>query len=140
MVSRVRSLGIKGIGGYEVSVECSTAQGLPDFSIVGLPDAAARAHLIRAAFSKNPSLLQGSDLTQEMLVSRLDGYSCADIAAVCEKMKARALERALEKAEHGKGEVEPVTRADADSVLQVYRNSVTQESLQAFRAFSEGVI
>ena len=57
-----------------------------------------------------------------MLVSRLDGYSCADIAAVCEKMKARALERALEKAEHGKGEVEPVTRADADSVLQVYRN------------------
>lgn len=107
---------------------------------VGLPDAAARAHLIRVAFSKNPLLLQGSDLTEEMLVRRLDGYSCADIAAVCEKMKARALERALEKAEHGKGEVEPVTQADADSVLQVYRNSVTQESLQAFRAFSEGVI
>lgn len=42
MVSKVRSLGIKGIGGYEVSVECSTAQGLPEFSIVGLPDAAVR--------------------------------------------------------------------------------------------------
>lgn len=37
MVSRIRSLGIKGIGGYEVSVECSIAQGLPGFEIVGLP-------------------------------------------------------------------------------------------------------
>ena len=42
MVSRVRSLGIRGIGGYEVSVECSTAQGLPEFNIVGLPDAAVK--------------------------------------------------------------------------------------------------
>ena len=42
MVSRIRSLGIKGIGGYEVSVECSMAQGLPGFEIVGLPDAAVR--------------------------------------------------------------------------------------------------
>ena len=42
MVSRIRSLGIKGIGGYEVSVECSTAQGLPEFGIVGLPDAAVK--------------------------------------------------------------------------------------------------
>ena len=42
MVSRVRSLGIRGIGGYEVSVECSTAQGLPAFNIVGLPDAAVK--------------------------------------------------------------------------------------------------
>lgn len=42
MVSRIRSLGIKGIGGYEVSVECSLAQGLPEFQIVGLPDTAVR--------------------------------------------------------------------------------------------------
>ena len=42
MVSRIRTLGLKGIGGYEVEVECSTAQGLPDFSIVGLPDAAVK--------------------------------------------------------------------------------------------------
>ena len=42
MVSRIRSLGIKGVGGYEVSVECSVAQGLPGFEIVGLPDAAVR--------------------------------------------------------------------------------------------------
>ena len=57
MVSRIRSLGIKGIGGYEVSVECSTAQGLPDFSIVGLPDAAVKEarDRVRAAI-KNTGL------------------------------------------------------------------------------------
>ena len=42
MVSKIRSLGIRGIGGYEVSVECSTAQGLPEFNVVGLPDAAVK--------------------------------------------------------------------------------------------------
>ena len=49
MVSRVRSLGIRGIGGYEVSVECSTAQGLPEFNIVGLPDAAVKIFLTASA-------------------------------------------------------------------------------------------
>ena len=57
MVSRVRSLGIKGIGGYEVSVECSTSQGLPDFSVVGLPDTAVKEarDRVRAAI-KNAGL------------------------------------------------------------------------------------
>ena len=55
MVSRVRSLGIKGIGGYEVSVECSQSQGLPGFEIVGLPDAAVREarDRVRAAIKNN---------------------------------------------------------------------------------------
>ena len=57
MVSRIRSLGIKGIGGYEVSVECSPAQGLPEFQIVGLPDTAVREarDRVRAAI-KNSGL------------------------------------------------------------------------------------
>ena len=42
MVSKIRSLGIKGIGGYEVSVECYVSNGLPGFDIVGLPDAAVK--------------------------------------------------------------------------------------------------
>ena len=40
MVSRVRSLGLLGIGGYEVTVECNLSNGLPRFEVVGLPDAA----------------------------------------------------------------------------------------------------
>ena len=42
MLSRVRSLGLQGIHGYEVSVECYITTGLPGFEIVGLPDAAVK--------------------------------------------------------------------------------------------------
>ena len=42
MLSRVRSMGLNGIRGYEVSVECYITNGLPGFEIVGLPDAAVK--------------------------------------------------------------------------------------------------
>ncbi|SMC90061.1 YifB family Mg chelatase-like AAA ATPase [Papillibacter cinnamivorans] len=42
MISKIRSLGLHGISGYEVSVECYLSSGLPAFDIVGLPDAAVK--------------------------------------------------------------------------------------------------
>ena len=42
MVVTVRSLGLSGISGYEVSAECFLSGGLPAFDVVGLPDAAVR--------------------------------------------------------------------------------------------------
>ena len=42
MTQKIRSLGLSGIHGYEVSVECFLAGGLPNFDIVGLPDAAVK--------------------------------------------------------------------------------------------------
>ena len=42
MVRRVRSLGLAGLKGYEVSVECDLSGGLPAFDLVGLPDAAVK--------------------------------------------------------------------------------------------------
>ena len=42
MVVTVRSLGLTGLSGYEVSAECFLSGGLPSFDIVGLPDAAVR--------------------------------------------------------------------------------------------------
>lgn len=42
MVVCVRSLGLQGLSGYEVSVECDLARGLPAFEIVGLPDTTVR--------------------------------------------------------------------------------------------------
>ena len=42
MFASVRSLGLFGIGGYEVSAEVSLSGGLPRFDVVGLPDAAVR--------------------------------------------------------------------------------------------------
>ena len=57
MVTKVRSLGLNGITGYEVNVECFLSGGLPAFDIVGLPDAAVREarERVRAAV-KNCSL------------------------------------------------------------------------------------
>ena len=42
MVVSIRSLGLNGIRGYAVSAECFLSGGLPNFDIVGLPDAAVR--------------------------------------------------------------------------------------------------
>ena len=42
MVVTVRSLGLGGINGYEVRVECFLSGGLPAFDIVGLPDTAVK--------------------------------------------------------------------------------------------------
>src|SRR5512133_1951100 len=42
MVSKIRSLGLGGISGYEVSVECYLSGGLPNFDIVGLADIAVK--------------------------------------------------------------------------------------------------
>lgn len=42
MICCVRSLGLTGIDGYEVQVECYISGGLPSFDVVGLPDAAVK--------------------------------------------------------------------------------------------------
>ena len=57
MVSEICSLGLQGIGGYAVRVECSLFNGLPAFDVVGLPDAAVREsrERVRAAI-KNAGL------------------------------------------------------------------------------------
>lgn len=55
MLSTIRSLGVKGIGGYEVTVECYVTNGLPAFDVVGLPDAAVKEsrERVRAAIKSN---------------------------------------------------------------------------------------
>ena len=42
MVCTVSSLGLQGVQGYGVDVECSLSSGLPAFDVVGLPDAAVK--------------------------------------------------------------------------------------------------
>lgn len=42
MVTDICSLALRGISGYEVRVECDLARGMPNFEVVGLPDAAVR--------------------------------------------------------------------------------------------------
>ncbi|MBR1780805.1 MAG: YifB family Mg chelatase-like AAA ATPase [Oscillospiraceae bacterium] len=42
MVVNIHSLGLHGIDGYDVQVECDLSGGLPAFELVGLPDAAVK--------------------------------------------------------------------------------------------------
>ena len=42
MFCKVRSLGLHGVTGYEVSAECDLSNDLPAFDVVGLPDAAVK--------------------------------------------------------------------------------------------------
>jgi len=58
VVGRVRSLGLSGLAGYEVGVECYLSGGLPAFDIVGLPDVAVKEsrERVRAA-AKNSDLV-----------------------------------------------------------------------------------
>ena len=55
MVATIRSLGLYGVGGYEVEVEISLSGGLPQFDLVGLPDAAVREarERVRSALKNN---------------------------------------------------------------------------------------
>ena len=42
MLSKIKSFGLHGIKGYEVSLEIDINNGLPGIEIVGLPDAAIK--------------------------------------------------------------------------------------------------
>ena len=55
MISHVDSLGLNGVCGYPVSVECYISSGLPAFDIVGLPDAAVKEarERVRAAIKNS---------------------------------------------------------------------------------------
>ncbi len=65
MLARIRSFGVKGIGGYEVTVECYVTNGLPSFDVVGLPDAAVKEarERVRAAAKSNGFRLPASRIT-----------------------------------------------------------------------------
>lgn len=55
MLSTVKSFGVSGVGGYEVSLEVYISNGLPAFDIVGLPDAAVKEsrERVRAAIKNS---------------------------------------------------------------------------------------
>ena len=42
MLAKIRTLALRGIDGFDVSVEVDIAAGLPSYSVVGLPDAAVK--------------------------------------------------------------------------------------------------
>ena len=73
MVTTVRSLGLTGVSGYEVTVECMLSGGLPAFDVVGLPDAAVKEarERVRAAVKNCGTQFPVSRITVNLAPARL---------------------------------------------------------------------
>ena len=73
MVTTVRSLGLSGISGYEVTVECMLSGGLPAFDVVGLPDAAVKEsrERVRAAIKNCGAQFPVSHITVNLAPARV---------------------------------------------------------------------
>lgn len=65
MFSKIRSFGVTGVGGFDVSVEVNISNGLPSFDIVGLADTAVKEarERVRAAIKNNGFKFPVSRLT-----------------------------------------------------------------------------
>ena len=101
MLSRVRSMGLNGIRGYEVSVECYITNGLPGFEIVGLPDAAVKEarERVRAAVKNCGFRFPVSRITlnmarknpaRSMICRSCSGSSRRVNSSVCRRRSARS--------------------------------------------------
>lgn len=63
--ARIRSMGVAGLSGYPVEVECDLSGGLPKFTMVGLPDSAVKesSERVRAAIKNLRYPWPGSHIT-----------------------------------------------------------------------------
>ena len=65
MFAKIKSCGVTGVGGFDVSVEVNISNGLPAFDVVGLPDTAVKEarERVRAAVKNNGYRFPVSRLT-----------------------------------------------------------------------------
>ena len=88
MLSEVYSVGIRGIKGFTVAVECSSRQKLPAFEIVGLPDTAVKEakERVRAACENSGIKFPNIDIMVNLAPASLkkegSGFDLAIIIAV----------------------------------------------------------
>ena len=93
MLSKIQSLGCRGVTGYAVSVECHVSNGLPGFDIVGLPDAAVKEarERVRSAIKTNGMKFPVSRLTVNLIagLDRASASANALLPAVLSRGTAR---------------------------------------------------
>lgn len=118
MVTTVRSLGLGGISGYEVTVECMLSGGLPAFDVVGLPDAAVKEsrERVRAAVKNCGAKFPVSRITVNLAPARVrkegtvyDLPIFLGIMALCEEIKKIPDDAAFLGELSLTGQVRPVT-------------------------------
>lgn len=86
MLSRIYSAGLRGIDGFEVTVECSGWNRLPEFRLVGLPDNAVKeaADRVRFACENSGFAFPKLDLMVNLAPAHLKKEGSGfDLAIVC---------------------------------------------------------
>ena len=73
MICSVNTMGVNGIEGHSISVECYISNGLPGFDIVGLPDAAVKEarERVRAAVKTSGMKFPSSRITVNLAPASL---------------------------------------------------------------------
>ena len=158
MVVTVRSLGLTGIRGYEVTVECFLSGGLPAFDIVGLPDAAVREarERVRAAVkncgakfpvSRITVTVSGSDKELQQLILQTERLEVTRQVFVLDHDKALERELLLLKVEadvHNRAELREVGSIYKAKIIDLSPDSMVFEligrpdKLDAFLKMFEG--
>lgn len=105
---------------------------------VGFPDYEARKFMINRSIKKHPELLENSDVDIDKITMLTESYSGADITSIMEKVKQRVLLRASANKINGIEKDEKITLDDVNVVMSKYRNSISQDSLDAYLAFKNG--
>lgn len=96
---------------------------------VGLPDSEARRFLIEKEFKK----LEFDGVNTDYLITNLEGFGCADIVAICKKIKQLAYRRELSTKKPQK-----ITLTDVLTVLKNSYPSTNEYDLEQFKLFKNG--
>lgn len=96
---------------------------------VGLPDAKAREAIVAYNLRDVPMDVQ---FDMAAVAAQTDGYSGADLAAVCERAKMAAIRRQLET-----NEDQVITRGDFAGAITRVKPSVTREHLAEFEQWRD---
>lgn len=93
---------------------------------VGMPDEAARAEIIQKQMSELPV----EELCYESLGASTNGYSSADVAAVCEQVKDRAIMRSI-----AENCISKITQEDFTAALSEMHSTVDVAELKRLESF-----
>lgn len=96
---------------------------------VGLPDLPARVRLLELFTRSRPV---ADDVVIPTLAERLEGFSGADVRALCDKAASEAFRAAVER-----GEEALIDQARIDRLLGEMRPSVGRRDLERYRAFAD---
>ena len=98
---------------------------------VGVPDQKAREFMVNKAMKGLPL---DNDVDLSKLAAALEGFGGGDIVAACDKIRLEAYKKSVRS-----GKQQNITRNDCNLILSTIRNHLTQEELDKFIAYRNGM-